>query len=191
MKTTIRPFVIALYGFILSGNTVMIQQNKKRYLMLAASGAFMCKDPMTMHHQSENKIFPMVVIEYFFHHHKAPGIIWEDNFNPIKPETIALAVTLIKHCLNEWADGTFKAQKLHNATQAGCYINHLKDTTAWCAQDARVMTNIHQGWKDTNGYIDDAEREHLHADLQGCSGETDSEAEDEPLEDAGNAQSED
>ncbi|KAK0472257.1 hypothetical protein IW261DRAFT_1424479 [Armillaria novae-zelandiae] len=35
------------------------------------------------------------------------------------------------------------------------------------------------------------EREHLHADLQGHSGETDSEAEDKSLEDAGNAQNED
>ncbi|KAK0461536.1 hypothetical protein IW261DRAFT_1428363 [Armillaria novae-zelandiae] len=180
MKTAIRPFVIVLYGFILLGNTVMIRQNKKKYLMLATSGAFTCKDPMTMHHQSENKIIPMMV----------PGIIWEDGFNPIKPETIAL---VIKHCLDEWADGTFKAQKLHNATQSrhkGDDKHLLRLEYERKFTPSRIHADILQK-EDTNGYIDDAEREHLHADLQGCSGETDSKAEDKLLEDAGNAQNKD
>lgn len=38
--------------------------------------------------------------------------------------------------------------------------------------------------QDSNGYVDDAERERLRADLQGRTGETDSEAEDEAV--AGN-----
>ncbi|KAK0209703.1 hypothetical protein IW262DRAFT_1302157 [Armillaria fumosa] len=42
----------------------------------------------------------------------------------------------------------------------------------------RIHANVLQK-ENTNGYIDNAEQDHLYADLQGCSGETDSEAEKE------------
>ncbi len=53
------------------------------------------QEPKTWHYRFENKILPLAIIEHFFGHRKAPGIIWEDDFDPIKPETLALIVTIV------------------------------------------------------------------------------------------------
>ncbi|PBK70868.1 hypothetical protein ARMSODRAFT_1017646 [Armillaria solidipes] len=192
LKADIKPLVAAMYGFVASASKGTIKQNKSKYVMLATGGAFTCKDPQAMRRRFENKIIPMIITEYFFGHRKAPGILWEDAFNPIKPETLALIITLIEHCINEWADGNFKAQELHETTQNARYINHLKDINAWCKEDHKVTMNIRRLWttkgrthadiqpkQASDGYVNDAERERLRADLQGRTGETDSEAEDE------------
>ncbi|PBK68121.1 hypothetical protein ARMSODRAFT_976385 [Armillaria solidipes] len=61
------------------GKKATIEQNKKKYVMLATCGAFTCKEPKTWCYQFENKILLMAIIEHFFGHRKAPGIIWEDD----------------------------------------------------------------------------------------------------------------
>ncbi|SJL00660.1 uncharacterized protein ARMOST_03973 [Armillaria ostoyae] len=192
LKAHIKPLVAAMYGFVASASKGTIKQNKSKYVMLAMGGAFTCKDPQAMCRRFENKIIPMIITEYFFGHRKAPGIIWEDDFDPIKPETLALIITLVEHCINEWADGTFKVQELHETTQSARYVNHLKNIKAWCKEDQKVTANICRVWttkgrthaeiqpkQAANGYVNDAERVQLRVDLQGRTGETDSEAEDE------------
>lgn len=52
----------------------------------------------------------------------------------------------IEHCLEEWADGTHKAQNLNDATQSSRYLAHLSDIKAWCKEDERVTTNIRRLW---------------------------------------------
>lgn len=146
MKTDIKSLVIATYGFVTSNKKATVEQNRKKYVLLATRGAFTCKEPKNRRYRFENKILPLAIIEHFFGHRKAPGIIWEDDFDPIKPETLALIVTIIEHCLEEWADGTHKAQNLNDATQSSRYLAHLSDIKAWCKEDERVTTNIRRLW---------------------------------------------
>ncbi|KAK0429700.1 hypothetical protein EV421DRAFT_2042551 [Armillaria borealis] len=198
MKTDIKSLVVATYGFVTSNKKATVEQNKKKYVMLATRGAFTCKEPKTRRYRFENKILLMAIIEHFFGHRKAPGIIWEDDFDPIKPETLALIVTIIEHCIEEWADGSYKAQNLNDATQSSRYLAHMSDIKAWCKEDERVTTNIRKLWvakgrrvfihlmhadikpkQESTGYVDDDEKERLCTDLEGRTGETDSEAEDD------------
>ncbi|KAK0243556.1 hypothetical protein EDD85DRAFT_786456 [Armillaria nabsnona] len=155
LKAHIKPLVAAMYGFVASTSKGTIKQNKSKYVMLAMGGAFTCKDPQAMHRRFENKIIPIIITEYFFGHRKAPGIIWEDNFDPIKPEMLALIITLVEHCINEWADGTFKAQELHETMQSARYVNHLKDIKAWCEEDQKVTANIRQVWTTKGSEAED------------------------------------
>ncbi|KAK0460239.1 uncharacterized protein EV420DRAFT_1478756 [Desarmillaria tabescens] len=190
MKSDMKALVVATYSFAISTKKVTIEQNKKKYVMLATCGAFTCKEPKALRRRFKNRIIPMVITEHFFGHSKAPGIIWEDDFADVKVETLALVMTILEHCIEEWADGTFKAQKLNDITQTPQYLTHLKDVKAWCSGDATVTGNICRLWamkgrthadvqpkQISDGFIDDAEKERLVADLQGRTGETDSEAE--------------
>ncbi|KAK0216894.1 hypothetical protein IW262DRAFT_1463842 [Armillaria fumosa] len=174
----IKPLINAIYGFATSDKKV--QQNKKKYVMLVTHGAFTCKEPQLQHYRFENKIIPTAIIEHFFSHCKAPRILWEDDFDPIKPKTLALIVTIVEHCIEEWADGIHKTNKLDDNIQAPCYKGHTKDILAWCKEEPDIMTKIRKCWvakrrqhvdikpkQDSSGFIDDNEKERLHTDLQG------------------------
>ncbi len=52
----------------------------------------------------------------------------------------------IEHCIEEWADGTHKAQNLNDTTQSSRYLAHMSDIKAWCKEDERVTTNIRKLW---------------------------------------------
>ncbi|KAK0241958.1 hypothetical protein EDD85DRAFT_934740 [Armillaria nabsnona] len=69
------------YGFVVSSKKAMIEQNKKKYVLLVTCGAFTCK---------------------------VPGIIWEDDFDCIKPETVTLVVTIPKQIGNRFIDDAEK-----------------------------------------------------------------------------------
>ncbi len=43
MKTDIKSLVVATYGFVTSNKKATVNQNKKKYVMLATRGAFTCK----------------------------------------------------------------------------------------------------------------------------------------------------
>ncbi|KAK0209857.1 hypothetical protein IW262DRAFT_1301911 [Armillaria fumosa] len=190
--TDMWSLVAVMYGFVESNKRASIACNKKNHLMLAAHGAFTCKDPKTLHHHFENKIIPMVITEHFFGHRKASGIIWEKDFEVIKPETLALVVTILEHCIDEWSNDTYQSLKLNEDIQAACYNSHLKDINNWCSGNTTVTANIHHLWatkgcthvnvwpkQTTDGFIDDTEKERLAAELQGRTGEMDSEAEND------------
>ncbi len=48
MKTDMKALVIATYGFVVSSKKATIEQNKKKYVMLATHGAFTCKICMSL-----------------------------------------------------------------------------------------------------------------------------------------------
>ncbi|KAK0440878.1 uncharacterized protein EV420DRAFT_1485832 [Desarmillaria tabescens] len=127
------------------------QTNKNLYVMLSTGSAFSFKNQ------------------------KAPGIRYSDDYDLIKPESLALVMTILENCIEEWSSSKYVPRPLDEDIQRPRYLAHLADVKKWSNSGAKAKEKV-------TGYLDDEEEENrAKADLDGRTGETDSE--DEPDED--------
>ncbi|KAK0462569.1 uncharacterized protein EV420DRAFT_1639791 [Desarmillaria tabescens] len=195
VRDRIQPMVSPMYGFQVSDKKKIQQTNKNLYVMLSTGSAFSFKKPEEKFRQFENKIIFRAICVCWFKNQKAPRIRYSDDYDLIKPESLALVMTILENCIEEWSSGKYVPRPLDEDIQCPRYLAHLADVKKWCEDNMKVTENIRRRWHDcarsnsgakakekVTGYLNDEEEENrAKADLDGRTGEMDSE--DEPDED--------
>ncbi|KAI0746865.1 hypothetical protein C8Q80DRAFT_1104595 [Daedaleopsis nitida] len=127
------------------------------------------------------------------------GFRFPDAFNPIRTETVALVLTIIRFHIEEWATGKHVPGHFKEVEYAGTYRDIIKDLKKWSRSREDVWENIRYKWykrayragggtltQASDVRVPDEVMEEAQAELDGRTGLTDSEGEDGDHEELGN-----
>ncbi|KAK6974641.1 hypothetical protein R3P38DRAFT_3239041 [Favolaschia claudopus] len=101
-----------------------------------------------------------------------------------------MELTALEFCVKQWSTGSFIASKFTEKAVVDSYEKYVKDVEKWSAMKPSVVENIRKKWyrrasetltseviNDNESSINDAQEEALRAELEGRTGDTDSEDE--------------
>ncbi|KAJ7487081.1 hypothetical protein FB451DRAFT_1391935 [Mycena latifolia] len=196
MVDTYRSLFASHYGFEHSTAKKAIDANKLKASKLAVKASYHYKNPEEREGYGENKIIASVRKLTTFNNTDSVGILFPAYFNPISLFTLALDMTILGFCTEEWSTGTFKKATFSEKAVSENYCTHLADAERWSCLNEAVVGNIRRKWYSrasqtlisakpltTTTNIDDTQEDLLRNELAGRTGDTDSEAEadaDEP-----------
>ncbi|KAN0115691.1 hypothetical protein V8E52_006637 [Russula decolorans] len=142
LKDITRPHIEKAFGFTPSTNKKVVQKNVDRYLELMEGRIFHYKDPATKTGFAENAIIKKVLCEAFFRRKDDRGITHANSFSPIPLALIALILTAVEHCIEEWSTGTLVKANFEESTAAPLYDAHLEKLRNWHELNPTVVDKI-------------------------------------------------
>ncbi|KAN0105378.1 hypothetical protein V8E52_011087 [Russula decolorans] len=142
LKDITRPHIEKAFGFTPSTNKKVVQKNVDRYLELMEGRIFHYKDPATKTGFAENAIIKKVLREAFFRRKDDRGITHANSFSPIPLALIALILTAVEHCIEEWSTGTLVKANFEESTAAPLYDAHLEKLRNWHELNPTVVDKI-------------------------------------------------
>jgi hypothetical protein len=128
MKTKIKHTVDSSYEFDTSRAPDSISRNVRRAQALLAETTFIYRDlnfRERPRHPYRNSIIQRIINITWFQNQDDIGIVFHEYFNPIPFEVIALAVTVIECCINEWSTGTCNESSWKEGSYKATYLSHL------------------------------------------------------------------
>ncbi|EDQ99159.1 uncharacterized protein LACBIDRAFT_317504 [Laccaria bicolor S238N-H82] len=188
----VRPQIIAIYGFSRKVTPQTKARNKQSCEALLENGAFHHKDTGTLTGFSQNKIISEILYLAWFEDKTSQGPLLQHYFNPIPLETLALIFTVIDFCLREWSTGVFIQSKFYEKVVLATHKAYRLELEAWNAINPSVIENIRKklfnralrsaGVFDASlkipSCLQDAIKDRVQMELDGRTGETDSEVSD-------------
>ncbi|KAJ7059994.1 hypothetical protein C8F01DRAFT_1294242 [Mycena amicta] len=188
-----RSLFASEYKMTRSTSAVQVTANKAESERLLVKAAFHYKDTKKRAGYAENPIIKAVRQLTVFKDTDAVGVIFASAFNPIPFSLIALEMTAIEVCVKEWQTGQFVQSKFTEKAVGTLYSTHLIDVEKWSTVSPTVVENLRRHWytkltgtlvnatTTTTGpsNIDDEQEAALRAELEGRTGDTDSEPEAE------------
>ncbi|KAG8710722.1 hypothetical protein FRC08_016802 [Ceratobasidium sp. 394] len=126
-KVRERVEVIVQYGFGFRNPAVHradIKHNRRLAEKLAPH-VFHCKELKPNTDQYEHPVFIRAIGATLFWDPESIGVVYHDKFNPIPIPAVALVLTMMQVCIEEWALGQFKSQALDVEKQQVVYEKHL------------------------------------------------------------------
>jgi len=127
MKTRITRFVQSLYGFNTSRASDSVHHNAKLAHALLTDMTFIYREP-NIHgtrYPYQHPIIQNAINMMWFQSNDGDGIVFHDHFAPIPIQAIALALTVIECCINEWTNGTYRVSDWNEDRYRGVYHLHI------------------------------------------------------------------
>jgi len=124
MKTKTKSAVDSSYEFDTSRAPQSIGRNASRAQELLAEATFIYRDGPP-HGLYRHPIIQKVVNITWFQNKDDVGIIFHQYFAPIPFEAIALVLTVIECCIDEWSTGTYKESSWKEVDYQANYLSHL------------------------------------------------------------------
>ncbi|KAJ7776027.1 hypothetical protein DFH07DRAFT_799057 [Mycena maculata] len=178
-----RPLFPSHYGFQRSLSKAAIAANKAKSEALLEGASFHYKDVMASTGYGENAIIAAARSHIIFKNKHSLAAIFRSYFDPIPPAYLALEFSVLEFLVKEWSTGTHIPDTFTEKDNA--------DINKWCATNPTVTEKIRARWykraSRTLGFeasskertnIDDARQEAIRSELEGRTGDTDSEPED-------------
>jgi hypothetical protein len=128
IKLRIKQVVEFLYGFDTSRAPESISRNAILAQALLANMTFVYGDLNfggRPHYPYRHPIIQRVINITWFQNKDDDGIVFHEYFAPIPFEVIALVLTVIECCIDEWSDGAWKESSWSEERYMSIYISHL------------------------------------------------------------------
>ncbi|KAJ7501399.1 hypothetical protein B0H11DRAFT_1993060 [Mycena galericulata] len=189
--SAIRTLFAPHYNFNHTGTAAAIQSNITLSAKLLDAATFGYKDIDERKGYAGNKILDNSRHVVIFADKRSLGSIFASHFDPYPLPTVALEFLALEHCAQEWSTGKFVAAQFTEKAMSKSYGDHLKDINKWAEFNTEVVRNLRHKWYvrasrslglatvskgDSNINVDVEAA--LREELEGRTGETDSEAED-------------
>ncbi|KAF8157856.1 hypothetical protein B0H34DRAFT_432557 [Crassisporium funariophilum] len=187
----VREQIMSGYGFREGGKARDVQKNARTVSSLLIGRSFHYKDPKAQTGYCENPVISNILAATWFKDLTSAGIIFKKYFDPISIDTLALVLTLINHCLKEWKTGKRVRTAFSEKDKRDTYIAIRVDLDDWQNLNMAVTTNRRKKLFKracTSAGVVDVEavqpqlvreaKERARQELEGHTGETDSEAGD-------------
>ncbi|KAI0294516.1 hypothetical protein BC826DRAFT_1137173 [Russula brevipes] len=132
MKTGMEHAVESLYGFNTSRAPDSISRNARDAQALLTSMSFVYREPNfggNPRHPYRHPIIQKAINALWFQNKDSDGIIFYEYFAPIPIQAIALVLTVIECCIDEWTDGTRKNSSWNEERYKTVYHSHVKSLT--------------------------------------------------------------
>jgi len=128
MKMKIMHAVQSSYGFDTSRAPDSIGHNTRLAHALLTNVTFVYRELKfggTSHHPYRHPIIQKAIDMTWFQNKDGDGIVFHEYFTPIPVQAIALALTVIECCIDEWTDGTRKASNWNECRYKTVYQSHI------------------------------------------------------------------
>jgi len=128
MKMKIMHAVESLYGFDTSRAPDIISHNARLAQALLTNMAFIYREPNVggiPHHPYRHPIIQKAINITWFQNKDSDGIVFHEYFTPIPIQAIALVLTVIECCINDWTDGTRRASSWDEGRYKTVYHSHI------------------------------------------------------------------
>jgi len=132
MKTGIKHAVDSSYGFDTSRAPDSISHNARHAQAILTSMSFIYREPNVggnPRHPYRHPIIQKAINAFWFQNKDSDGIIFYEYFAPIPIQAIALVLTVIECCIDEWTDGTWKKSSWNEERYKTVYRSHVKSLT--------------------------------------------------------------
>jgi len=127
IRAKIMHAVESLYDFDTSQAPESIGRNSSRAQALRTKMTFVYREPNiggVPHHPYRHPILQKVINLTWFKNKEDDGILFHDYFSPVPIEAIALALTVIECCIDEWSTGTRKDSNWSEVQYEAIYSSH-------------------------------------------------------------------
>ncbi|KAH9954064.1 hypothetical protein BC827DRAFT_80429 [Russula dissimulans] len=128
IKANIMHHVESLYGFDTSQAPDSISRNSRDAQALLTNVGFIYNDPNfggTPHHPYRHPIIQKAINITWFQNKNSDGIVLHEYFNPMPIQVIALALTVVECCIDEWTSGTRKDSNWDELRYKIVYFSHI------------------------------------------------------------------
>ncbi|KJA24682.1 hypothetical protein HYPSUDRAFT_200545 [Hypholoma sublateritium FD-334 SS-4] len=191
--STIRGLVATVYGFKKSSSDrdVIANQKLAQQLKPASGATFHYQNPQTASRFGEHKIISRSIEAVWFKDASSHGAVFQDLFNPIPLETIVFVLTVIDFCIDQWSTGKFMKAKMWETNVIERHAAYRLDVAEWNGLNEAVIGGIRKklyvrASRNTGiSELAPAQKmlvgtalERAKGDLDGWTGDTDSEIED-------------
>ncbi|KAJ6540665.1 hypothetical protein B0H19DRAFT_1078065 [Mycena capillaripes] len=187
-----RPLFPTHFGFQRGSSNAIIAANKDRAAALLKKAAFHYKDTETRSGYAENAIIAAARTQIIFKDKKSLAAIFPSYFNPIPAAYLALEFSVLQSLTQEWSTGTFIQAEFTEKEMGVSYRTHLSDINEkWIKCNPAVTEKLRRKWykrasqhfspaeQEQSTHIDEEDQDALRLELEGRTGETDSENEGE------------
>ncbi|KAF8814137.1 hypothetical protein BYT27DRAFT_7266802 [Phlegmacium glaucopus] len=180
----VRSLIVTTYKFNRKSTPRGVAKNVLRSAELLMDGAYHYKDTVLHTGYAQHHIISEIIHLAFFSHSTSVGVVYPRLFDPISLSTLALIFTLIEHCLKEWSTGRHVWANITEKDLKAAYCVHKVDLLAW--QNVNVPklytracrnAGVPEDLEPVTRIVGDVE-EQLRDELEGRTGETDSEMSD-------------
>ncbi|EKM74822.1 hypothetical protein AGABI1DRAFT_95373 [Agaricus bisporus var. burnettii JB137-S8] len=189
VDTVVRNLVESSYGFKSGSSMRSIQKNQELVNHLIEDGRFLYKDPENLKGFLKHPIINKIIKNGFFKNEQARGVLFKQYFNPISISTLALISTMIYACISEWETGRQVSSHFKEDRYLKKYEGFHADITKWTHLFPEVTANMLKKFFDqhyndiclsnvgTRSIFSDESIERLREEMEGHTGNTDSEDE--------------
>ncbi|KAF8951859.1 hypothetical protein BDZ97DRAFT_1931639 [Flammula alnicola] len=189
--TSIRACVANIFGFKKKADPRTITNNIGLFRKLKDNSSFHYKvRPETQSGYAQGKIISECLQSAWFENKDSHGVVFEKLFNPVPFEIMALILTILDFCLDEWSSGKFEKATLWEKNVIARHKVFREDLEKWGQQNESVIKALRKklytrARRDAGAAELSTVKSSLTADaldrvraeLEGRTGETDSEAE--------------
>ncbi|KAG1874427.1 hypothetical protein F4604DRAFT_1680960 [Suillus subluteus] len=131
LKTKMRALTASFFGFRTSRSTVAIKQNRDLAESLKDGSCFAFKDWETKRGIYKTELIQSAINNMWFANRSDEGVIHGRYFNPLPVELLALILTAIECCIDEWLTGVKEDIKFSSAAYAPVYQRFDERTSAY------------------------------------------------------------
>ncbi|KAG1897052.1 uncharacterized protein F5891DRAFT_1051148 [Suillus fuscotomentosus] len=125
LKTKMRSLTASFFGFRSSNSNDVIRQNRDLAESLKDGSVFAFKDWKSKKGIYKTELLQLGINIMWFTNRHDEGVIHHKYFNPMPVEVIALVLTTIECCIDEWLQGLKEDIKFTSATYGTVYHGHF------------------------------------------------------------------
>ncbi|KAG8769800.1 hypothetical protein FRC12_004729 [Ceratobasidium sp. 428] len=146
IRKRVRPIVEYGYGFRHNAVSRIDIKHNKRLAKKLKPTVFHCKDLVTDTNQFEHPEFISAIGAGLFWDSESLGATFQDRFDPVPIPAVAMILTTIQTCIDEWRGGHFKAAVLDVEAQKTIYERHLLGLYEYEQMAASRLTQFRGEW---------------------------------------------
>ncbi|QRW10372.1 hypothetical protein RhiLY_09371 [Ceratobasidium sp. AG-Ba] len=146
IKKRVRAVVEHGYGFRHDAISRVDAKHNRRLAKKLKPNVFHCKNLVSDTDQFEHPKFIQAIGAGLFWDSESLGALFQDRFNPVPMPAVALILTMMQACIEEWKDGYFKQIKLDVETQQKVYERHLLSLYAYEKIAGSRLTRFRGQW---------------------------------------------
>jgi len=125
LKTKMRSLISSFYGFRTSNSMEMIRQNRDLAESLKDGSVFVFKDWSSKTGIYKTELLQEGINLMWFTNRNDEGIIYHKYFNPMPVKVLALVLTAIECCIDEWLKSLKEDIKFTSVTYGAVYNSHF------------------------------------------------------------------
>ncbi|KAG1796077.1 uncharacterized protein HD556DRAFT_1216239, partial [Suillus plorans] len=125
LKTKMRPLTASFFGFRASRSIPAIKQNRDLAESLKEGSRFVFKDWEMKCGIYKTGLIQEAMNDMWFANRSDEGIVYAKYFDPLPVQTIALILTAIECCIDEWMTGVKEDIKFSSLAYSPVYLLHL------------------------------------------------------------------
>ncbi|KAF8415943.1 hypothetical protein L210DRAFT_3430169 [Boletus edulis BED1] len=144
LKTKIRPLTEAIYGFESSTKRAVQANNRKLVEDLVEDFGLCYRNNIPRSGLYENKIIQKAINISFYKNKRDEGVLYPEYFQPFPMAGVALILTVVEACIDEWSSGDRNDIPFNEPTFRPVYQNHLNQLRKFAAltKDHEIMPKL-------------------------------------------------